>query len=175
METISETTKQETAQTATILNDLALAATAKRPTTQTINLTREEAQLIVDYHGFEHQRDLDWGHIAHLADLMHNDEFLGISQLSFAVNGDGLLRLVDGNHRLHAAIEYWAKSDNDEVIPFTAQVLAQSPSEAYAQLDSAVKVRSSAVIGTALQLPVPKNILRPALSISKYALFVWRL
>ena len=160
-------------QSASILQPLAEMAQTDDDPVITLDVTKDAAQAIVDYHGFDDQRDLDWAHVKHLSMLMESGEWVGSSLLSFSVNGDGILRLVDGHHRLRAVIDYMMSTQADTIMPirFSAQALTRhSAGEAYAQLDSAQKVRDGAVIGKALKLPVPREVLKAALSIAKQAL-----
>ena len=111
-----------------------------------IKTDRLEAAHIHSTMGFEHQRLLDPGHQAALVDLMNNGEFLDGSQITMAVNGDGVLHLVDGQHRLAAF-----SSSDIESMEWAVRVIRDGrPDAAYAYLDATTKKRPGTVIGEAL-------------------------
>ena len=136
----------------------------------TITVTDEIARLILTERNFENQRDMDPVHVANIADVMQSGEWIGKSMLTFARNGDGILRQVDGQHRLRGFLEYARRSEDTPTMDFTIQVIDEDMREAYAQLDSLAKKRASNVIGAALQLPVPGVLLKNALSAASWAL-----
>ena len=95
---------------------------------------------------FERQRDADLQHIGMLADMFRNGEWIEGSQLTFTLDQFGNPKLVDGQHRLRAAIQagwegVWA-----------ARVLFENDSAAsmYTLLDAHQKKRPPHVIGRAL-------------------------
>ena len=135
-----------------------------------IAIDSAQAHILLNERYFEGQRVADLPHVANIADLMESGEWVGASMLTFAKNGDGRLKLVDGQHRLRGFTEYCRRSDEDPKMDFSIQVVAESPSEAYALLDSMQKKRPASVIGKALSLAVPENLLKNALSAAAYAL-----
>ena len=136
----------------------------------TINVSAAQAHIILDERGFELQRDADHVHIANIADLMESGEWVGASMLTFAKNGDGRLKLVDGQHRLRGFVEYARRAEGSPEMDFTIQVVTETPPEAYALLDSMQKKRPASVIGKALCLAVPDSLIKNALSAAAYAL-----
>ena len=112
-------------------------------------LTPADAQRILDDLGFERQRDADLPHARMLADMMKNGEFAAGSQLTFAVLSTDGLRLVDGQHRLRAAIiAQWEGKWNLRVL--WAELLHAEG--AYVLLDGHQKKRPASVMGRALGL-----------------------
>ena len=112
-----------------------------------VHLTYSDAATIVQDMGFERQRDADFVHIGMLADMMMNDEFASGSQITFAIDRDGDPKLVDGQHRLRAAVQ--AQWDG----LWNARCLwgdAHPARGVYTLLDSSQKKRPPAVIGKAL-------------------------
>ena len=77
---------------------------------------------------------------------MNNGEFLEGSQLTLAINGSGMLHLVDGQHRLAA----FASSDLESMEWSVRVVRDGRPDAAYAYLDATTKKRPGTVIGEAL-------------------------
>ena len=142
-----------------------------------VTLTGETAGAIVEGMGFERQRHADLSHIANLKEQMDAGDWFPPSTLTFAINGDGRLWLVDGQHRLRAFVEHArvrdmaAGSDAEPTaMPWHVEVVEGSPAEVYAALDSVARNRSGAVIGEALALPVPPRLLRVAISAAAKAL-----
>ena len=142
-----------------------------------VTLTRETAFAIVEDMGFERQRHADLSHVANLKEQMDAGDWFPPSTLTFAINGDGRLWLVDGQHRLRAFVEHARARDmaaGDDAEPtamaWHVEVVDGSPAEAYAALDSVARNRSGAVIGEALALPVPPRLLRVAISAAAKAL-----
>ena len=112
-------------------------------------LTPEDAKSVLDSMSFERQRDADPTHFGMLADMMINGEFAAGSQLTFAFQSDGSPRLVDGQHRLRAAIlADWTDKWNVRVMWNPVQ----DAGGMYVLLDGYQKRRPPAVIGRALGL-----------------------
>ena len=135
-----------------------------------IELDAAQAHIILNERGFEHQRELDRAHVVNIADSMASGEWVGSSTLTFAPNGGGRLKLVDGQHRLRGFAEYARRTEPSPTMPFTIQVANTIADEAYALLDSMQKKRAASVIGAALQLPVPIALMKNALSAASHAL-----
>lgn len=135
-----------------------------------IAIDSAQAHIILNERQFEQQRVADLVHVANIADVMESGEWVGASMLTFAKNGDGRLRLVDGQHRLRGFAEYSRRTEESPTMDFFVQVVAEAPPEAYALLDSMQKKRPASVIGKALSLPVPDSLLKTALSAAGYAL-----
>ena len=114
-------------------------------TIRTATLTPEDAQDILDRMAFFRQRDVIPGHVGMLADLMITGQFRAGSQITFAPTNDGDLAMVDGQHRLHAAITAnWTAK-------WSIRVLWNDRAEdSYIVMDTSVRQRSSAVIGKAV-------------------------
>lgn len=145
--------------------------------TGVVELTAKDAARIVEHMGFEHQRSADNTHIANLKNYMEDGEWIEPSNIVFSTNGDGRLRLVDGQHRLRAFIEYATDCDlraSDSADPtmfkWAVTVTDANPANAYAALDSVGRNRSSAVIGEALGLAVPDTLMGAALPSARKAL-----
>ena len=142
-----------------------------------VDLTAKDAARIVEHMGFENQRRADRTHVANLKNYMEDGEWIEPSNIVFSANGDGRLRLVDGQHRLRAFIEYATDCDlraADGADPVTFKwsvtVTDANPANAYAALDSVGRNRSSAVIGEALGLAVPSTLMGAALPSARRAL-----
>ena len=115
-----------------------------------VMLTPAEADRVIATMGFEWQRDMDWVHARMLADMMANGEFAAGSQLTFAFDEEGAPKLVDGQHRLRAAVNAdWTSTWNVRVV-WDGQV--QDAQGLYVLLDGYQKKRSPAVMGRALGL-----------------------
>ena len=110
-----------------------------------ISLSGLEALEIASTMSFERQRHADAKHIAELADMIRHGEWVGSSMIVMARNGDGKLRLVDGQHRLRALYDAGV-----EEMPFVVQLIDGDAAEAYARLDAKQKVRSGSVVADAL-------------------------
>ena len=109
-------------------------------------LTPEEAHTILSIMSYPKQRRIMRGHVGMLADAMVNGDFVRGRQITFAPNYDGKQELIDGQHRLQAAVDanwtgkwsiccLWDKDDYAD--------------RAYIRLDTAQKERTAAVIGRA--------------------------
>ena len=131
-----------------------------------LKLTREEMDYIVSEMGFERQRDADNNHIGMLKDMIVNGEWAPGSQITFAINANGLPKLVDGQHRLRAAAEAgWEGVWNIRAVFGDRQDARSS----YTILDSSQKKRSLAVIGRAHGLQGMSDRMQgAALPASKY-------
>lgn len=116
-----------------------------------VHLSPQDGETILRTMGFERQRDADQIHIGMLADMFLNHEFAAGSQITFAFDEHGNPRLVDGQHRLRAAIQAgWGGLWNVRVM-FGDTYAAEG---IYMLLDSYQKKRPAAVIGRALGLDV---------------------
>ena len=120
-----------------------------RVSLHSVTLTPEDADAILDRMSFERQRDADRGHIRMLADMMGNNEWAAGSQLTFAFDEvGGIPKLVDGQHRLRAAVQaQWTGTWNIRVMWPTE---VQNSVELYVLLDGYQKRRTPAVMGRAL-------------------------
>ena len=146
-------------------------------TSGVVELTAKDAARIVEHMGFERQRNADRRHIANLKNYMDDGEWIEPSNLIFSANGDGRLRLVDGQHRLRAFIEHATDCDlraADGADPtrfkWSVTVTDANPANAYAALDSVGRVRPAKVIGDALRLAVPDTLMGQALPSARKAL-----
>ena len=111
-----------------------------------IRLSVVDADAILGQMSFERQRDADLQHIGMLADMFRNGEWVEGSQLTFTLDQFGNPKLVDGQHRLRAAIQAGWEG------VWTARVLFKNDSAAsmYTLLDAHQKKRPPHVIGRAL-------------------------
>ena len=112
-----------------------------------IELTTDEVQEILAVMCYERQRTVNPAHVGMLADMMLHKEFLPLRLLTFCIDDVGQLALVDGQHRLEAAltsgwIGRWLVCciRGDE---FPAD-------KAYTLLDTSQKERSAAVISKSI-------------------------
>ena len=123
----------------------ALTSSDEEFTIRTATLSPENAQEILDQMMFERQRNIVPGHVGMLADMMAGSQFRAGSQITFAPNDNGDLVLVDGQHRLQAAITAnWTTQ-------WSIRTLWKDRAEdAYIVMDTSVRQRSSAVIGKAV-------------------------
>ena len=123
----------------------ALPPAGENLTIRTATLTPEDDQEILDLMFFNRQRAVIPGHVGMLADLMINGQFRAGSQITFALNDIGNLVLVDGQHRLQAAVTAnWTAK-------WSIRVLWNDPAKnAYIVMDTSVRQRSAAVIGKAV-------------------------
>ena len=99
-------------------------------------------------HGVERQRDADRVHVGQLADMFANNEWAPASQLTFAIDEDDVPQLVDGQHRLRAALSAsWTG-------PWAIRVLwnHHQAASVYTLLDAHQKRRTASVIGRAVGL-----------------------
>ena len=119
--------------------------------TETLN--REDVAELLDADSvYENQRALDLKHVADLADVMKQGEWLPeAATLMFALNGDGRLRLVDGQHRLNA---YRVGLEDESVEPFiwAMQVVTGDASTVYGRLDALAKKRTASVVANTVGL-----------------------
>ena len=131
---------------------LHIAAALKRPsddtpiTVSTITLTPEDCQDILTYLSYHRQRNIKPAHVGNIADMMLNVEFAPGSMLTFALDENGQQVLVDGQHRLQAAVTA------DWTGEWTIRCLWHSGYTAYhiyTVLDTAQSQRTAAVIGRA--------------------------
>ena len=112
-----------------------------------VTLTPADAEAVIRTMCFERQRDADRAHIGMLADMFANGEFAPGSQLTFAINGGNIPLLVDGQHRLRAAVKAkWQGVWHVRVL--WSEVHRAAP--VYALLDSHQKKRPASVVGRAL-------------------------
>ena len=114
-----------------------------------LELTPDDIGAILAQMGFERQRDADPVHINMLADMFANDEFAPGSQITFALDERGSPKLVDGQHRLRAAVQaHWTGAWNVRVVWGGVH----EATGVYTLLDAYQKKRPAAVIGRALGL-----------------------
>ncbi len=112
-----------------------------------VTLSPWDAELILRDMSFERQRDADPDHIRVLADMFDSGEWAPGSQLTFLIDEDGTPRLVDGQHRLRAAVKAAWQG------PWQARVVwgqHHSVPGIYALLDANQKKRPPSVQGRAL-------------------------
>ena len=74
-----------------------------------IDLTPEELKEILAV-CYQRLRTVNPAHVGMLAYHMTNDQFAPLSTLTFCLDEDGELVLVDAQHRLEAALEVWPES-----------------------------------------------------------------
>ena len=120
---------------------------------------------------YEHQRELADKHVADLADVMANGEWIeGANNLVFAPNGDGRLRLVDGQHRLNAYLRFL--EDGGE--PFRWCFMRTENIDAstvYGRLDSLEKKRPHSVVATTMGFPKAMgNLIKVCLGAAAYGM-----
>ena len=110
-------------------------------------LTPYDAGVILRDMNFERQRDADPHHIGMLADMFTNGEWAPGSQITFAVDEFGKPQLVDGQHRLRAAVKAdWQGLWQARVVWGERQVATS----VYTFLDAYQKKRPAGVIGRAV-------------------------
>ena len=124
-----------------------------------IDLTPEEVHEILAV-SYVRQRTVNPAHVGMLAYHMTNDRFAPPSTLTFSLDEDGELVLVDGQHRLEAAL---AANWTERWFVRCLRTSQYTPMEAYTLLDTSQKERGAAVIGKALGLkslsePLEKRI-----------------
>ena len=111
-----------------------------------IHLSVADAEAILGQLGFERQRDADIGHIGMLADMFRNGEWIAGSQLTFALDSFGNPKLVDGQHRLRAAIQAgWEGAWSIRCLFGEVNAAAS-----YVLLDAHQKKRAPSVLGRAV-------------------------
>ena len=111
-----------------------------------IKLSVVNAEAILGQMSFERQRDADPQHIGMLVDMFRNGEWIEGSQLTFTLDQFGNPKLVDGQHRLRAAIQAgWEGLWGIRVL-----FENDSASSMYTLLDAHQKKRPPHVIGRAL-------------------------
>ena len=138
-------------------------------TIRTATLTPEDAQEILEQMLFERQRDIVPGHVGMLADLMITGQFRAGSQITLAPNSDGDLVMVDGQHRLQAAVTAnWTAKWS---IRTMWNDLAE---DAYIVMDTSVRQRSSAVIGKAVGYEKLSNRAQNAIIAAARYQNIWR-
>lgn len=114
-----------------------------------VKLSMEDMGIILSQMSFERQRDADKDHIGMLADMFTNGEFAPGSQITFAIDEYGFPRLVDGQHRLRAAVQaHWEGHWNVRSVWGSVH----NAEGVYTLLDAHQKKRPTAVIGRALGL-----------------------
>ena len=135
-------------------------------TGEMVKLSTEEISVILTQMGFERQRDADKDHIGMLADMFSNGEFAPGSQITFAIDGYGVPKLVDGQHRLRAAVQaHWEGYWNVRAVWGSAH----NAEGVYTLLDAHQKKRPAAVIGRALGLiGLSERTIGTAVAASRY-------
>ena len=113
-----------------------------------IDLTPEELKEILSV-CFVLQRDVNPAHVGMLAYHMMNDQFTPLSTLTFCLDEDGELVLVDAQHRLEAAI---VADWTERWFVRCLRTPQYTPRKTYTLLDTTQKERGPAVIGKALGL-----------------------
>lgn len=122
----------------------AMPTSGEEITIRTATLSPEDAQEIFDKMHYERQRSIVPGHVGMLADMMLSGHFTAGSQITFAPNDNGDLVLVDGQHRLQAAVTA------DWTAKWSIRVLWNNRAEdVYIVMDTSVRQRSLAVVGKA--------------------------
>ena len=112
-----------------------------------VRITPDEANHILNMMSHTLQRKINPGHAGMIADAMCNNDFIPYREITFAPDQDWNPILIDGQHRLQAAVDsgwtgpwvtccLWAKE-------FTVH-------RSYIQLDTSQKERTAAVIGRAM-------------------------
>ena len=69
-----------------------------------VRLTPEDAHNILSLRNFQRHRRITASHVGTLADAMVNGDFVEGRQITFAPDHEGRPVLIDGQHRLQAAI-----------------------------------------------------------------------
>ena len=73
-----------------------------------VRLTPEDAHNILSLRNFQRHRRITASHVGTLADAMATGRFIEPSQIIFAPDHEGNQVLIDGQHRLQAAIDaHW--------------------------------------------------------------------
>ena len=125
-----------------------------------IDLTPEEVQEILAV-CYERLRTVNPAHVGMLAYHMTNDRFAPLSTLTFCLDAEGELVLVDAQHRLEAAL---TANWTERWFVRCLRTSQYTPMEAYTLLDTSQKERGPAVIGKAMGLdtisePLEKRII----------------
>lgn len=131
---------------------LHIVAALKRPdddtpiTVNSVTLSPEDCQDILTYLSYHRQRNIKPAHVGNIADMMLNGEFAPGSMLTFALDENNQQVLVDGQHRLQAAVSADWTGD------WTIRCLwhpGYTAYHIYTVLDTAQAQRTAAVIGRA--------------------------
>lgn len=69
-----------------------------------VTLTPRDVEQIIENMGYQRQRPTNTAHIGHMADAMVNNDFIEGRMITFGPEDDGDHVLIDGQHRLLAAI-----------------------------------------------------------------------
>ena len=113
-----------------------------------IDLTPEELKEILAV-CYQRLRTVNPAHVGMLAYHMTNDQFAPLSTLTFCLDEDGELVLVDAQHRLEAAlVADWT----ERWFVRCLRTPQYTPRQTYTLLDTSQKERGPAVIGKALGL-----------------------
>ena len=130
-----------------------------------IDLTPEEVQEILAV-CYERQRTVNPAHVGMLAYHMTNDRFAPLSTLTFSLDAEGELVLVDAQHRLEAAL---AAKWTERWFVRCLRTSQYTPMEAYTLLDTSQKERGPAVIGKAMGLDtISEPLEKKIISASRY-------
>ncbi len=136
-----------------------------------IVITPEDAQLILNTFSYPNQRDIKLPHTGLLADMMAHDQFMSGSLLTFADDQNHKPVLVDGQHRLTAAIV--AKWTGTWIIRYCWEPRF-SATNIYTILDTSQAPRTNSVIGLSAGFDqLSKRAQRVIVSASRYQ-NLWR-
>ena len=130
-----------------------------------IDLTPEEVQEILAV-CYERLRTVNPAHVGMLAYHMTNDRFAPLSTLTFCLDAEGELVLVDAQHRLEAAL---TANWTERWFVRCLRTSQYTPMEANTLLDTSQKERGPAVIGKAMGLDtISDRLEKRIISASRY-------
>ena len=114
-------------------------------TNRTVILTPEDIAEIISRMCYSRQRRIQPSHVGMIADMMLAEQYAPGDQITFAIE-EGIPKLVDGQHRLQAAITAgWVGLWSVRCL-WTEQFAAD---KMYLVIDTSQKPRTSAVVGHA--------------------------
>ena len=126
---------------------LAPAETPEQVTNRIVHLTPEDAREILDKMGYDRQRNVSMRHVGALADMMMNGQWVPGGQITFTLTNGGRIVLVDGQHRLKAAvIANWSG------VWCIRAIWNKAAEDIYTTMDTSFKERTAANIGKSLGL-----------------------
>ena len=112
-----------------------------------VTLTPQDDQNILDLMSYHRQRHISRPHVGNLADSMINGEFVPARLITFAPDHNGQHVLVDGQHRLQAAVDaHWT----GEWVICALWGEHNNARDVYLRLDTSQKERAPKVIGIAV-------------------------
>ena len=111
-----------------------------------VTLTPQQAHEILHLRAYQKQRRINQSHVGMLADTMVHGEFVKGTKITFAPDHRGNQVLIDGQHRLQAAVSADWTGDWIVCSLWGEKNLAE---RVYILLDTSQKQRTAAVIGRA--------------------------